>query len=83
MVLKNVSGHPEPEEQCEAFYSDMKHIFHPFDKTYLDLLELLYEQRISQENFPGAMEICRLLLQHYLQVGWSLFHQLLIFTSRL
>ena len=65
MVLKNSSGHPEPEEQCEAFYGDMKEIFHPFDKTYLDLLELLYEQRVSQENFEGAFEICRLILKHY------------------
>ena len=65
LVLLNQSGHPEPEEQCEDFFKEMKKVFHPYDKTYLDLLELLYEQRISAENYQGALEVACLILKHY------------------
>ena len=38
-ILLNVGGHPEPEEQCDSFFKKFKGVFHPFDKTFLDLLE--------------------------------------------
>ena len=43
----------------------MQPIFHPYDKKYLDLLEILYEQRISKEDYPGSLEVCLEILKHY------------------
>lgn len=64
-LFKNVGGHPEPEDQCEDFYAEVSPIFHAYDKNYLDLLEILYEQRVAQENIEASLEICLQLLQHY------------------
>lgn len=66
-VCKNINGHPEPEEDCESFYEDMKTIFHPWDKKYLDLLEMLFEQRLAKENFRGSMSLALEILEHYYQ----------------
>ena len=64
-VIRNVGGHPEPEEQCESFYSKFKGVFHPFDKTYLDLLEYLYELKINEQDFEVSLEVATQICQHY------------------
>ena len=43
----------------------MQPIFHPYDKKYLDLLEILYEQRIGKEDYQGSLDACLEILQHY------------------
>jgi len=65
IVVQNTGGHPEPESQCDTFFSDMKAICHPFDKAFLDMLEILYEEWLTMENFEGCLEACQLILQHY------------------
>ena len=66
-VLLNVGGHPEPEEQCDSFFKKFKGVFHPFDKTFLDLLELLYEQKIAEQDFQEGLELAILICKHYQQ----------------
>lgn len=65
IVLQNVNFHPEPEEECESFYLDMKSVFHPFDKKYLDLLEIVYEQRLAKGNYQATLEVGLEILMHY------------------
>ena len=43
----------------------MQSIFHPFDKKYLDLLEILYEQRLAKEDYQGSLDVGLQILQHY------------------
>ena len=43
----------------------MQPIFHPFDKKYLDLLEILYEQRLNKEEYQGSLDVGLQILQHY------------------
>jgi len=65
LIIKNIGGHPEPEEQAEDFFEEMQSIFHPFDKKYLDLLEILYEQRLAKEDYQGSLDVGLQILQHY------------------
>merc|ERR550519_192851 len=65
LMIENKGGHPEPEEQAEAFFEEMQPIFHPFDKKYLDLLEILYEQRLTKEEYQGSLDVGLQILQHY------------------
>lgn len=62
-----MGGHPEPEEQCDSFFKKFKGVFHPFDKTFLDLLELLYEQKIAEQDFQEGLELAILICKHYQQ----------------
>ncbi len=64
-VILNMGDHPEPEEQCESLFEEMQHIFHPHDKRYLDLLEILYEQRLGKQQYQAAADVAVLILEHY------------------
>jgi len=65
LFIKNKSGHPEPEDQAEDFYKEMQPLFHPYDKMYLYLLEILYEQRLVKGDYSGTLEVNLQILQHY------------------
>jgi len=52
-------------ETYENLFAEAVTIFHPNDKDYLDLLEVLYEKRLAVKNYPGCLEVCRLILAHY------------------
>ena len=43
----------------------MHPIFHPFDKKYLDLLEILYEQCLAKGDYQGSLDVGVQILQHY------------------
>ena len=47
----------------------MQPIFHPEDKMYLDLLEILYEQLLSKDDYRGTLEANLQILQHYHRYG--------------
>jgi SET and MYND domain-containing protein len=64
-VFRNAGQHPEPEEQCEDFHSQVEAECHPYDKTYLDILEMLYEQRISRQNYEACLVVTKPILEHY------------------
>jgi len=65
LVIKNKGGHPEPDDQAGEFFTEMQPIFHPNDKMYLDLLEILYEQLLSKGDYRGTLEANLQILQHY------------------
>ena len=43
----------------------MQPLFHPYDKMYLYLLEILYEQRLVKGDYSGTLEVNLQILQHY------------------
>ena len=55
--------------QAGEFFTEMQPIFHPDDKMYLDLLEILYEQLLSKEDYRGTLEANLQILQHYHRYG--------------
>jgi hypothetical protein len=59
--------------QAEEFFTEMQPIFHPDDKMYLDLLEILYEQLLSKGDYRGTLEANLQILQHY---NRQAFHQI-------
>ena len=69
LAIKNKGGHPEPDDQAGEFFTEMQPIFHPDDKMYLDLLEILYEQLLSKEDYRGTLEANLQILQHYHRYG--------------
>ena len=44
-------------ETYENLFAEAVTIFHPNDKDYLDLLEVLYEKRLAVKNYPGIKNI--------------------------
>ena len=40
-------------ETYENLFAEAVTIFHPNDRDYLDLLEVLYEKRLAVQNYPG------------------------------
>ncbi len=65
-VVKNkAGGHPEPEEHCSDYIDQMSKVFHEHDKTYLDCLEMVYENHVAKRNFRGALDMCEPILKHY------------------
>ena len=55
--------------QAGEFFTEMQPIFHPDDKMYLDLLEILYEQLLSKGDYRGTLEANLQILQHYHRYG--------------
>ena len=55
--------------QAGEFFTEMQPIFHPNDKMYLDLLEILYEQLLSKGDYRGTLEANLQILQHYHRYG--------------
>lgn len=64
-VFNNANMHPEPMEQCLEYVEDMRETFHPFDKTYLDVLESCYERQVASESWNEALASGRDLLIAY------------------
>ena len=65
IVYENVNKHPEPEEQCVDFFEEAKMVLHPFNKTYLWLLESCLVRYLDKEDWHLALECAKELLVAY------------------
>jgi len=64
-VFANRTGHPDPMDMCNDFFQDMVGLFSPCDANFLQVLEYLYESRVSEGKWREAYTAARLTVESY------------------